>query len=401
MTTNVYINQSVFTVGRQSTLLRENDTYHKIKDSINSRTSFLFGVTHWEEVHDMCTLLGTTDGLDFLTSSYYSVASLKVLGLKGLADGLELMLACYAQDIEHKQLTSHRKKEMIEWMISKVLSDLKVVNPNKESLRELYRCERALQELYELCKRYQPEELPNIESVAFIIFEYIDALETAGSKVSTSDSAQKATGTQKSDAHRPKRKSYFKKSFAFAVMVGALVVGYWMYNPHAFDKILGTSKNTPQDLMVLMKRQMNQSILQSNADWVKAVPDIEMFSSNNDEMQTSFETQREQLKQYSAEQGRLLDEELERFYLARTSAANIAKQMLASDANSVSAKALESYVLSLSPIYARLDYVENLIEQGSYCEAEKELLILDSRVTRIAKDMSDKQITLLNHSLAD
>ncbi|NVJ55057.1 MAG: type VI secretion system ImpA family N-terminal domain-containing protein [Vibrionaceae bacterium] len=401
MTTNVYINQSVFTVGSKSTLLRENDTYHKIKDSINSRTSFLFGVTHWEEVHEMCTSLGTTDGLDFLTSSYYSVASLKVLGLKGLADGLELMLACYAQDIEHKELSSHRKKEMIEWMISKVLSDLKVANPNKDSLRDLYRCERALQELYELCKRYQPQELPNIESVAFIIFEYIDTLETAGSKVSVVDNAQKITRTQKLEPNRLRRKSYLKKTLTFAATVSVLVAGYWLYNPHAFDEFLGTSKNTSQDLMVLMKQQMNQSILQSNTDWVKAVPEIEVFSSNNEETQKRFETQREQLKQYSAEQSKLLNEELERFYLARTSAANIAKQMLASDANSASAKTLESYVLSLSPIYARLDYVENLIEQGSYREAEKELLILDSRVTRIAKDMSDKQITLLNHTLTD
>ncbi|NIY82603.1 hypothetical protein HCZ42_06480 [Vibrio hepatarius] len=401
MTTNVYINQSVFTVGSKSTLLRENDTYHKIKDSINSRTSFLFGVTHWEEVHEMCTSLGTTDGLDFLTSSYYSVASLKVLGLKGLADGLELMLACYAQDIEHKELTSHRKKEMIEWMISKVLSDLKVANPNKDSLRDLYRCERALQELYELCKRYQPQELPNIESVAFIIFEYIDTLETAGSKVSVVDNAQKITRTQKPEPNRLRRKSYLKKTLTFATTFSVLVAGYWLYNPHAFDEFLGTSKNTSQDLMVLMKQQMNQSILQSNTDWVKAVPEIEVFSSNNEETQKRFETQREQLKQYSAEQSKLLNEELERFYLARTSAANIAKQMLASDANSASAKTLESYVLSLSPIYARLDYVENLIEQGSYREAEKELLILDSRVTRIVKDMSDKQITLLNHTLTD
>nr|WP_254868904.1 type VI secretion system ImpA family N-terminal domain-containing protein [Vibrio hepatarius] len=381
--------------------MRENDTYHKIKDSINSRTSFLFGVTHWEEVHEMCTSLGTTDGLDFLTSSYYSVASLKVLGLKGLADGLELMLACYAQDIEHKELTSHRKKEMIEWMISKVLSDLKVANPNKDSLRDLYRCERALQELYELCKRYQPQELPNIESVAFIIFEYIDTLETAGSKVSVVDNAQKITRTQKPEPNRLRRKSYLKKTLTFATTFSVLVAGYWLYNPHAFDEFLGTSKNTSQDLMVLMKQQMNQSILQSNTDWVKAVPEIEVFSSNNEETQKRFETQREQLKQYSAEQSKLLNEELERFYLARTSAANIAKQMLASDANSASAKTLESYVLSLSPIYARLDYVENLIEQGSYREAEKELLILDSRVTRIVKDMSDKQITLLNHTLTD
>lgn len=349
----------------------------------------------------MCTSLGTTDGLDFLTSSYYSVASLKVLGLKGLADGLELMLACYAQDIEHKELTSHRKKEMIEWMISKVLSDLKVANPNKDSLRDLYRCERALQELYELCKRYQPQELPNIESVAFIIFEYIDTLETAGSKVSVVDNAQKITRTQKLEPNRLRRKSYLKKTLTFAATVSVLVAGYWLYNPHAFDEFLGTSKNTSQDLMVLMKQQMNQSILQSNTDWVKAVPEIEVFSSNNEETQKRFETQREQLKQYSAEQSKLLNEELERFYLARTSAANIAKQMLASDANSASAKTLESYVLSLSPIYARLDYVENLIEQGSYREAEKELLILDSRVTRIAKDMSDKQITLLNHTLTD
>ncbi|WP_368484170.1 type VI secretion system ImpA family N-terminal domain-containing protein [Vibrio hepatarius] len=391
----------MFTVGSKSTLLRENDTYHKIKDSINSRTSFLFGVTHWEEVHEMCTSLGTTDGLDFLTSSYYSVASLKVLGLKGLADGLELMLACYAQDIEHKELTSHRKKEMIEWMISKVLSDLKVANPNKDSLRDLYRCERALQELYELCKRYQPQELPNIESVAFIIFEYIDTLETAGSKVSVVDNAQKITRTQKPEPNRLRRKSYLKKTLTFATTFSVLVAGYWLYNPHAFDEFLGTSKNTSQDLMVLMKQQMNQSILQSNTDWVKAVPEIEVFSSNNEETQKRFETQREQLKQYSAEQSKLLNEELERFYLARTSAANIAKQMLASDANSASAKTLESYVLSLSPIYARLDYVENLIEQGSYREAEKELLILDSRVTRIVKDMSDKQITLLNHTLTD
>ncbi len=116
----------------------------------------------------------------------------------------------------------------------------------------------------------------------------------------------------------------------------------------------------------------------------------------NKERRVWFEQQFERIEIQRATQDIQFKEDLDRFIVARTNAANAIKQLLQRDPKSMSAKGLESYVLGLSPIYARLDYIEQLIGQGDYQSAEKELSVLDERIVRVINEMANKQNRLAN-----
>ena len=187
MSNKIYIYHGIFTILSNQPSLRDYERYQKIRSEINGRGGFLSRAIQWESVFNECLKLGTEVGMDFLLTSYFSVAGFKVEGIKGLASGLELMLSAYLEDKDHQALSSHRKQDIIQWMISKVTSDIKLLKPNKDETRDLYRCERALQELNELCERFQPESSPNFEGIAFSIFEHIDHIEVVTQVAHKSD----------------------------------------------------------------------------------------------------------------------------------------------------------------------------------------------------------------------
>ncbi len=392
MATHIYIDQHIFAVRSDSTLLRQDEKYQQIKEAINSRSNFLFGTTQWEEVYEKCTSLGIESGLDFLTACYFSVASLKMAGLKGFADGLELMLACYIeelQSIQNEDLEQHRKKETIEWMVAKVITDLKVLSPTKEMLRDLYRSERALQELYELCEKYQPQHLPNIEAVAFVIFEYIDDIETQYAKSNVSPSRPDFPPTPE-----PPRKGRWGLTLGLVSLCAVMALGYWQYHSQsAWFYELFNLKRQPSDSERLteLSQQMTYSVLHTGPAEESLQQQINQAAAGatDNDTQAKFQALTEKLAQHNAEQKTLLSNELERFYSARTGAANLLNNLKRT--HSVQVGALEGYILGLSPVYARLDYIEQLINQGRYQEAEKELQVLDSRVSRIARRMGQIQ----------
>lgn len=386
LATQIYIDQSVFFVSTDPAKLREHDYYQSVKEAINSRNRFLFGTTSWEEVYNKCKLLGTSIGVDFLMATYYTVASLKFQGLKSYADGLELMLHCYLQDLKHGELAPKHKKDIIDWMVGQVVDELKVAKPDKTALRELYRCERALQELYELCSHYQPSLLPNIESVAFILFEYIDRFDTA--LVAKSELSINTVCPGNNDIAQHKKLGRFKSLFIWVTVCGLAAFSFWYID----------QQTQSEKLMRLVSDQMNRSVLSENQKWLNAQPIIEHFASQNEQRQALFQQKYQQMKEYRAEQSAELNADLERFYVARTNAANVVKQLLSGDTKSTSAKELENYVLGLSPVYARLDYIDQLISQKDYHEADKELLILDNRLSRIINDMGSKQSLIVSRT---
>ncbi len=386
MATQVYIDQRVFMITTEPSLLRDHEHYQSVKDAINSRTRFLLGTVPWEEVYEKCTLLGASIGVDFLMATYYTVASLKIRGLKSYANGLELMLQCYLQDLKHDGLVSKNKKDIIDWMVGQVIDELKVTKPDKTALRDLYRCERALQELHELCTRYQPEFLPNIETAAFILFEYIDSFDTA--LVTKNDRHFDVHNV--SDKAQPPRKKQgvLKWTLIWGTVCGLAVFGFW----YAQQQLQS------EKLMALMSDQMNTSVLSDHHKWQEAQPVIKHFLSQNTQKQAWFQVQYERLNAQRATQRTQFKKELERFYLARTNAANVTKQILQMDPKSISAKGLDNYILGLSPIYARLDYIDQLLNKGDNQQAEKELVILDERLSRVINDVVDKQTVLMNRA---
>ncbi len=136
---------------------------------------------------------------------------------------------------------------------------------------------------------------------------------------------------------------------------------------------------------------MNISVLSENQKWLETQSVINYFSSQNQRRNEQFQEQFRQLNLYKIKQNKQLDEEFERFYLARTNAANIVKELLKFESDLIAAKDLDAYIFGLSPIYARLDYIEKLINKRHYQEAERELQVLDHRLSIIINEMTSKQ----------
>lgn len=160
------------------TQLRGSTLYEQIRSEINRRFRPFSGGPDWEKIRVLCERIGASEGVDLLVSMYYTVAAVKTQGLLGLANGLELQVAVNNEFLDSSQFPAQRRAELYTWMISRVVPELRTLKVSQEQLRELYRCERACQSLYTMLDKYQPDHVPDIESVAFLIFEHIDQLET-------------------------------------------------------------------------------------------------------------------------------------------------------------------------------------------------------------------------------
>jgi type VI secretion system protein VasL len=58
------------------------------------------------------------------------------------------------------------------------------------------------------------------------------------------------------------------------------------------------------------------------------------------------------------------------------------------------AKSLEAFAVSLSPIYGRLGYIEKLIEEEQYLQAQKEFEVLKKRLNNLSWKAAELQLEL-------
>ncbi|MDP2571957.1 hypothetical protein CW749_01710 [Vibrio sp. vnigr-6D03] len=410
MSNRIYIDHGIFTILSDQPSLRDSERYQKIRNEINGRMGFLSGSTQWESVFNECVKLGTEIGMDFLLTSYFSVAGFKVEGIKGFASGLELMLGAYVEDSEHKALSSRHKQEIIQWMTSKVTSDLKLIKPNRDQIRDLYRCERALQDLHELCERFQPEELPKFESIAFSIFEHIDRIETV-----TRPSASVSDLPIDNSPKTSRNIWMFLFVLAWALTLGAAY--YYSIERlkvcHAFEGMKNTvsapteellSKMTEESVAELpldeqniirsalvdaMDKDLEITVYQQYINIIMLIDKAKELFPDNSEVEDAIERVEAQSQTYKVE----LERDLERFYSARTLAANLVGGSKHAK-NKESAERLEQYILSLSPIYSRNAYIQEQIDKQNYDLAKEELAVLQERVARIVWQLSSYQKAL-------
>jgi len=90
---------------------------------------------------------------------------------------LEIQAAVIAQQKHASSFPPAKRIDLFNWMIGHIGSEIRSMKPGVAQLRELYRCERACSSLYELLQKIQQDNVPDIEAVAFHIFEHIDRLE--------------------------------------------------------------------------------------------------------------------------------------------------------------------------------------------------------------------------------
>lgn len=385
-----------------------SDAYIKVRDNIN-RHSF---TNNWQETKQLIEEINQDTGINFMAAVYYAVATTKTEGIKGLATGLEIVLAATAQS--DKSSTSQKKQDdAINWMFGLTKNTIKAFELNNQDLRDLYRCERACIAIKE---NAQSDHLPNVETAQRLLSELIMQLQPPTTTI----------------ARLPQQKRTQSLLLA-AVGVMAIALAILFYtrqlNASLFDVIEHYSpkpySTLNDDLLTLSSRygnqrvnkakptiiehylaradywtetDKNQSLLRTE-DWLK---DVESAYGKNPEVS-------ERLQLISERKQILLndiDNLTQRFINSRTQIANFkqsieqAKKISKADLQKIKSKAveIENYSISLSPFLGRAEYISTQIAEKNFKTAEDELRIFTHRVSGLLLKIRNFEKQIKQHN---
>ncbi|AQS36229.1 hypothetical protein Sps_01040 [Shewanella psychrophila] len=338
--------------------LREQPLYQEMRSEINRRNNPLSGGTDWDKVCRLALELANTSGADLLTSAYYISAASKTQGVSGLASGLELMLSIVSYSSEIEAISAEKVAEIINWAVTKVTPELKKMAATPANVRDWYRCEYACQQLFELLKQKQPQQVPNLDVLGYVIFEKLDHIETQQRKSITKvphSGADKATSAKKN------------RSWLVAVAgLSTLVCGCAGIYAGVFyqDEIRQQLPNWFPPIEVVE--------VQAPPTVAQLIDDLFILPQQD----TSLSIYPEQVN-YLIE----LDKNFRRFSAARTQMANLSQLTRQVPVNirqvQGASKDVANYASSLSPILARTYFIDDLLKDEAYDRASGELTQLD------------------------
>lgn len=410
MSNVLFLDNGFYRLINDSEVIRGSDNYQIIRDEVNRRFNPLAGGTDWEKVFTCCETLAKEQGLDLLMAGYFAVASLKVHGLNGFANGLEILLASLSALDKPDTKSAKMRKEVFDWVNSKVVPELKALKPNYEALRELYRAEKCCERLHQVLEAQQPEHLVDFEGVGFALFEHIDRIETQYHTLLKRQQKQQSEAVPSVSVRR------YRTTALMALLMGVLVAlaGTWGYQ-HWFGKHIYTTQVDEPIISNMSQVETFQAQTSQTQRRSWQAPFIKLYQASiNKNMAESIEQNKvaataqvhaltelypesEAVKQVAlsftqAQQEALeqTDRFIERFRDIRTKMANIsllAQKQRWPDLQKQT-KSLEDFAVSLSPIYGRVDYVQTLIKQGELAEARKEFSVLKTRLNNLSWQMS-------------
>ncbi|MBC5850642.1 type VI secretion system ImpA family N-terminal domain-containing protein [Vibrio metschnikovii] len=402
----VFTDQVRFHLIDDASGIRNIDLYQKIRDEINRRNNPLSGGTDWSLVKDACEILAKGPGIDLLLCGYYTVACLKIQGLVGYANGLELLNSCLSNLSEPDIKSAKMRKEVLDWVNARVVRELKDLYPNYESLRDLYRCERFLERIYAILESQQPDNLVDFDGVGFAIFEHIDRLETQYQSLLK---RHEQTDLVVQEKYRKRSYVMYAIYFSIGVLISALLYGLVAYLPDLQAQSYAQSRlmpilNSSEKVMLFEQEnspaKINQlsidiiplyrQVIEENMDLPFGAARVEARALLDTLLRVypNVDTVIEIEQQFSAtkqEALRQTERFIEQFSETRTKMANIsllAQQGRLSELQRKT-KSLEDFAVSLSPIYGRVAYVEDLIKKGQITQASEEFMILKYRLNNL------------------
>ncbi|MEZ8140858.1 type VI secretion system ImpA family N-terminal domain-containing protein [Enterovibrio sp. FF113] len=383
--------------------LKDSADYQKIRNEINRRFNPLAGSVDWEKVRTLCEKVATTDGADLLVAIYYTVASLKTQGLPGFANGLELQVAVLRDTRVDQAMPQAKRIELYRWMLGRLGEELRAMQPQLSQLRDLYRCERALQAIDRNLSQRGSEKVADLDVLGFTVFEHIDRLENSShSGVITPPPVE--TKVKKQNA------------CALVFVLGVLLGGASLYG---LQFVQGSRPSPASELTVALTEPKIISVEEAQqireefgAQGLKHYQSqlfsrysekLSMLSEANvadsfrssmelaDSFQYLFPDSKEALElsesvqRWQSSVAADFDELNERFITARTRAANVSLLVRTGRLEQLQTLAvgLENYAISLSPLIARITYAERLIQEGNVQQAEEELRIVDKNLKSI------------------
>ncbi|WP_299494807.1 type VI secretion system ImpA family N-terminal domain-containing protein [uncultured Shewanella sp.] len=368
-----------FKVTQKPALLRDDSRYQAMRTEINRRYSPLSGRVDWDKIKSLAESIATDAGADLLTSAYYCVAVCKTDGVSGLATGLELMLAVLAHASKESSPSMEKTTEIINWMVTRVTPDLKELLGTMDNVRDLYRCEYACQQLFELVKSYQADPasdnlVPNLDTLGFLIFEKLDAVNQIHNVVPTLNNL-------KSKSKDSQRKLLFWRGLSFSCLA---VLGI------SCVCLMGVLYQKPQSIVDFIVTQTSATkVLPAAPTEIKEPSAVKRINTQIDELFSTVPPANKELLIYPQQIEFLidLDKYYQRFSKARTRMANIRQQInrLSSNNSKITqlkhmSTELDQYASSLSPVLGRAYYIDEMLEQAQLTRAEQELRLLDGQL---------------------
>lgn len=414
MPNKIFIGQDFYYLTDNVDSIRNLDAYQQIRDEVNRCFNPLSGGTDWNKIRQDCEILAKGPGVDLLICSYMVVANLKIMGLAGYANSLEILCLCLGRRQLPDNKTAKMHKDILDWMNTRVAKELRDIKPHWGALGDLYRCERYCDRIHQIIGLQQPKYHVDFEGVGFAIFEKIDQIET---QYHVLEKRQKKT---QSTASNRAKKRWLAGGFLSVTVI--LVFCIWTYfeTPLLHRELYVNNHQVPiltdgylaeeflqtysvsqlnrmkKDIFYLYEKsisnRLNQSVEQSLMLAVGEYEALQILYSDTEELaaikQNFAEAQKNALEQ--------TERFIERFSEIRTKMANIsllAQRERWSELQRQT-KSLEDFAISLSPIYGRVDYVQTLISQGEIALARKEFDILRKRLNNLNWKMVELELRL-------
>ncbi|WP_073602314.1 type VI secretion system ImpA family N-terminal domain-containing protein [Vibrio aerogenes] len=227
MSQRIFIENKSFMITSEHDELAGHALYQSVKKEVYSERSPFSGGTNWEKVKQECEQLSQEVGADMAVSTYYTIALLKLDGLRGYALGLEFMYSCMLNIGEVVHETERQIQRLLRWANAQALIELQNLKAGYEMLRYLYQCEQYCQRISYLLQTDYPSVKADFESIGYVIFEHIDGLETCYQVALKRNEVSEAG--QSVQVVKAGKRSAWPVLFAFiggGILSGA---GYWFW----------------------------------------------------------------------------------------------------------------------------------------------------------------------------
>jgi type VI secretion system protein VasL len=174
----IYLDDDRFTVNAVSKHLAAHPSMVILKHEVQRKVTPFSGSIDWALVTQHAIELGRDVGVDLEVAIYYWVGSIKVTGLIGLGNGLELLhvvLTLYPNDAE-RNIKSY--ESLLNWANKQAIKALENLRSTYEVLRELYRIEHLCERINHLIRHQHPQLVVDYQTLGFAVFQHIDVIET-------------------------------------------------------------------------------------------------------------------------------------------------------------------------------------------------------------------------------
>ncbi|WP_348224396.1 type VI secretion system ImpA family N-terminal domain-containing protein [Vibrio parahaemolyticus] len=406
MSVSLFIQNTYYVIALEPQVLKTYSAYEAVRAEINRRTSPLSGGVDWQQVKTQCEWLAKGPGIDLLMAGYWAVANMKVQGLSGLANGLELLNAVVSMLPDGDSKIAKGRKDILEWVNARVVEELKVLKPSSERLRELYRCERYCEQLHQMMQIKQPTVMVNFESIGFALFEHVDRLEAKWYTANHSHCVEKTQEPSLSLSSHSWRKQglFWGLAVLIAISIGLAYLWKHQWRYFHFERVLDIGSLAEQTAITpFIKEDAVTLLVQDIESHLKQEFGAQkgQIESNLIAFERIFPQQAQSVRQkvFSQQASAIqrVDERVEHFQEVRTRVANVAGQYKGMPKYQA-LHSLETYAIGLSPVYGRIGYIEHLIKENKLIDAQKEFDILTGRLNdmswkwaQLHRAMSDKK----------